>query len=69
MTGLEEKIWAAVFANMFCEEFSARSRLSTRPQEISGFSCAEIADVAVEKYREAIFSDDAQYLLIAKEEK
>jgi hypothetical protein len=54
MTPIELRIWEAAFA----AEFSARresyfsGRVSGTIDDVSGFECGEVADVAVEKYRE-----------------
>lgn len=67
MNEIEQKIWATAFANAF-EEDRILFYEGGRPlADISGFACAEIADVAVEKYREAVTGPDAEYLLIVKE--
>lgn len=66
MTSLETQVWAAAFA----AEFSRQHEFFTqhgKPERVSGFNCAEIADIAVEKLREALASDDAQYLTLVKE--
>jgi len=59
-------IWAATFSRVFADE-RAHNRMLRWEREIPAFHCAEVADEAVEKYREARKSDDAQYLLIVKE--
>jgi hypothetical protein len=66
----EEAIWTAAFAGAFIQEFELRAMSVGQQEAIEkthGFTCAEIADAAVEKYREAINSDDAKHLLIVKE--
>lgn len=63
MTALEQQVWAAAFAAEFSREWEFRMRHGVDPQELSGFSCAEIADVAVEKLREALTCEDSKYLL------
>ena len=72
MTEIEKTIWASVFAGSFLRDYEFYYKYGNGTKtidDIYGFSCAEIADEAVEKYREAIFSEDVQHLLIAKEEK
>jgi len=66
MTDMERMIWAAAFARVYADE-RAQNRFLRWEKEISGFHCAEIADEAVEKYREALRSDDSQYLLLITE--
>ena len=70
MTPLEEKVWAAAYAN----EFNYYRRLyhdnaghQYTIDDISGFACAEVADVAVEKLREALTGENAPYLLPVQE--
>jgi hypothetical protein len=63
MTGLEQQVWAATFAAEFSREWDFRRRNGVDHQGISGFSCAEIADEAVTKLREALACDDSKYLL------
>lgn len=70
MTDLEKVIWAAAYAAEFASirklyESTPGSRLTI--DDISGFQCAEVADVALEKFRDAVSGDDAVYLTICKE--
>lgn len=67
MTELEEKIWAAVFAKVLCDERAFNHRYNQPDREVSGFMCAEVADEAVEKFREAVSCEDAKYLLLIQE--
>jgi len=66
MTGLEEKIWAAAFAHAFFQEKRILNSFM-KELKVRGFTCAEMADEAVEAFREAINGDDAQYLLPIQE--
>lgn len=68
MNAIEQYIWAAAFANIF-EKERQLSLLRGEPDSLSGFTCAEIADTAVEKYREALKHPDAEYLLVVKDKK
>jgi hypothetical protein len=70
VTPLERNVWAAAFA----AEFSlTRDFLHSNPghsrttDDISGFSCAEVADVALKKYREAVTGADREYLIPVQE--
>jgi hypothetical protein len=65
MSNLEQLVWAAAYAAEFAKVRKFYEDASTRLtiDDISGFACAEVADVALEKFREAIKGDDAQYLL------
>lgn len=63
-------MWAAAYAN----EFNYYRRLyhdnaghSYTIDNISGFSCAEVADVAVQKLREALTGEDRGCLLPIQE--
>lgn len=47
-----------------CEECGGTQRVWLNQ---SGYSCAEVADVALEKFREAIESDDCGYRIPVKE--
>lgn len=70
MNNMERMVWAAAFAAEFAKERKFRDdhQVAHLPLKgISGFSCAEIADMALEKYREAITCDDAEYLIPVKE--
>lgn len=68
MKELEQQIWAAAFA----AEFSYWRQLYMKAtyhtiDHISGFTCAETADVALEKFREAVTGPDREYLIPVKE--
>ena len=63
MTNLEKQVWAAAFANEFQRERSFGYQHGKLIDDIHGFSCAEIADVTLEKFREAITGDDKEFLL------
>jgi hypothetical protein len=73
-TEMERMVWAAAFSAEWAREWNFRqSHSSTQggwrdPQSISGFSCAEIADCALEAYRESMTCDDAEYLIPGKED-
>lgn len=70
MNDMEKMIWAAAYA----AEWQANRKFNHEAMvphlsidTISGFSCAEVADVALEHYREAITGDDRKYLIPVKE--
>ncbi len=72
MTEMEKKVWAAAFASAY--ESERWQRMNTPgPHEsvddISGYSCAEIADAALDKFREAMTSDSREHLALMKEAK
>jgi hypothetical protein len=67
MNDIEKKIWAAAFANEFCKIFAEKYPRECSTDGIKGFSCAEVADVAVKKFREAMSCDDKNYLLPIEE--
>lgn len=68
MTNLETQVWAATFAAEFARERKFQMEHGGGSvDDISGFSCAEIADSAVESLREALGGDDAEYLLPVSE--
>jgi len=62
---IEKQIWAAAFAAEFVKENDFVNRHGGGP--VVGFSVAEIADSAVEKYREAVSGWDKDCLLPVKE--
>jgi len=67
---MERMIWAAAFVAEHARELMFRQdnpRDHLPIQGISGFSCAEIADLALARYREAMYCDDAVYLIPVKE--
>jgi hypothetical protein len=59
---LEQQVWASVFAAEFSREWEFRVTHGKEPDRLSGFSCAEVADEAVEKLREALTCEDSKYL-------
>jgi hypothetical protein len=66
MSPLEQQVWAASYAAEFAKtrkfyETYGNGRFSI--EDISGFSCAEVADVALEKFREAVNGPDKMYLI------
>ncbi len=66
MTELEKMVWTATFAAEFSREYAFRQTHGVphlAPEDISGFSCAEVADLAVEKFREAINGIDGNLLV------
>jgi len=70
MNDMEKMVWAAAFAAEHAKELKFRQdhpRAHLPITGISGFSCAELADLALERYREALVCDDAEYLLPVKE--
>jgi hypothetical protein len=66
MNELEKMVWAAAFANEFGR---LRDRYYNEPgskrtvDDISGYGCAETADTAVLKLREAMTDDPEKILL------
>lgn len=69
MTGLESKIWAATFANAFLMEYKEARNFSDDPiASVDGYSCAELAECAVEKFRELANNENREYLTILAEE-
>lgn len=71
MNDMEKMVWAAAFAQAWDREYrfiKTHQVPHLTVDGISGFSCAELADLAVEKYREAMTGDDHQYLLPVKED-
>jgi hypothetical protein len=67
MTEMDKLVWAAAYAAEFAQSRAFLGAHGREIDSISGYSCAEVADVALEKYREAIKSDDAEYLTPVKE--
>ena len=70
MNEMERLIWAAAYAAEWAanRKFNREAGVSHLSIDtISGFSCAEVADVALKHYREAITGDDAVYLYPVKE--
>lgn len=66
MKDLEKMIWASVFANKAVENIELELRRSGE-WNFRPFSCAEIADLVVEKFRELDQDSDAHYLKIYQE--
>ena len=70
MDEMERMIWSAAFVAEWAE---TRRRYQDDPDPhlsidtISGFSCAEVANSALEDYREASTGDDREYLIPVKE--
>jgi hypothetical protein len=67
---IEFMIWAAAFANEFARErelYMATPGCKWTIDDIGGFSCSEVADVALEKFREAVNGEDGGYLTPIKE--
>ena len=65
MNDMEKMIWAAAFAAEWQanREFNQNAGVAHLSIDtISGFSCAEVADVALKHYREAMTCGDAEYL-------
>ena len=54
MTELEQQVWIAVFANEFTRECNMRMQTpgAGSIDDISGYECGGVADVAVVKLRE-----------------
>lgn len=70
MSDLEKMVWAAAFAAEFSREYAFRftHAVPHLPIDgISGFTCGEIADLALEKLREALSGDDREYLVPVRE--
>lgn len=67
MTDLERMVWAAAYAAGFESERRYMDKYGRSIDDISGFSVAERADVAVIALREAMAGDDAKHLLPVKE--
>jgi hypothetical protein len=70
MTALEQQVWAAAFAAAFEADRILYYRYGDGTKtvdDIAGFSCAEIADVAVQKLREALTGPDREYLIPVRE--
>jgi len=70
VTELEKLVWAASYAAEFSNErrfYSSTPGCKKTIDDISGFSCAEVADVAVAKLREAFTGEDREYLLPIRE--
>jgi hypothetical protein len=72
-TTMEMMIWASAFVAAFERDRRLYESTPSTPgckytiDDVSGFHCAEIADVVLEKYREAMTCDDAQYLIPVQE--
>lgn len=64
MTEMERLVWAAAYAAVFANDYEERRGRDSEPD---GFSCAEVADLAVAKYREAMTGIDAGYLMAVEE--
>ena len=67
MDNMEKWIWCAAFANEFSRERKWMMQYGRTIDDISGFSCGEIADAAVAAFREAISGYDAKYLTPVKD--
>ena len=74
MDEMEKLIWATAFCSEFNNKrnFYAKNAYICKDRvitvdDIDGFSCSEIADIAVVKFREAVNSEDKCYLLPFKE--
>jgi len=72
-TEMERMVWAAAFSAEWAREWNfRRSHHSDREnwgdcRYIPGFSCAEVADCALEAYRDSMVCGDAEYLIPVKE--
>jgi hypothetical protein len=67
---MEKMIWSAAFVAEWHHErvFRQTHRRDHLPVDgMPGFSCAEVADEALKKYREALVCDDKEYLIPVKE--
>ena len=68
MSEMEKMVWAAAFAVEWKSQLDRLAPTDTRPwKNVSGFSCAELADEALLKFREAMRCDDKEHLLPIKE--
>jgi hypothetical protein len=70
MKRIETMVWAAAFANEFARErelYISTPGCKWTIDDIGGFSCSEVADVALEKFREAVNGEDGEYLIPIKE--
>ena len=69
MTNLEQQVWAAAYAAEFNSErrFIQLHDANKTVEDVHGYSCAEVADVAVKKLREALTGPDHHYLLPSRE--
>jgi len=67
LNNMEKLIWAASYAAEFSRVRERMDKYGRSIDDITGYSCAEVADVALLAYREAIKSDDAGYLTPVKE--
>ena len=70
MNSLEEKIWTSVYAAQYISErnFKIRHLGTDWAGCVDTFHCAEIADEAVEAFRQLKEHEDYSYLLLAQEE-
>ncbi len=60
MSELEKMVWAAAFAAEFSSvrhHYNSEPGLKRTVDDIDGYSCAEIADIAVDKLREGLALD------------
>lgn len=66
MTEDEKMVWSAAFAQSVLKELdfykSHGNTWDEINEKVSGYNSAEIADIAVEKFREALAAADAEYL-------
>lgn len=73
MNSLEKMVWAAAFANQFNADYQfyeEHPELKRGIDGINGYDCAGVADVAIEKLREAFAADpDSEHLLPLTEDK
>jgi len=68
MTDLEKQVWAGAFVAEFAMQRELYARHGNRTiDDVSGFSCAEAADVYVEKLRAALTGPDREYLMLVTE--
>lgn len=67
MGDLERQVWATAFAAEWSQEREFRRKHGGDQGDISAFSCAEQADEAVEKFRDAMGGNDAKLLIPVKE--
>lgn len=60
---MERQIWAAAFAAAWDREYNfGRVHRGWEASDVDGFTCAELADAALDAFRASLVSEDAEYL-------